>query len=307
MTNNAACGHSFHHMRLIVPIALAVVVPGFIAAGQAQTLRFSPVEKSVVLERAAHAPATLEERQARIRELFMQGGCKREEDAPAAPESGKSDLPNVTCRLPGVSGATILVMANYGGSPVDRWNGASLLPSLFQSLAGRKRRHTFLFVAWAGPKNPLEDPKIFPRNPQPDKAGQIEAIIDLDALGFSPTKISEHLSDKELVRGLIKVAYSLKLSASQVDIPETASPDSAPLPSPSLPPSSLGSADVRGIPRITIHSLTRESAALLRENHAIPDQRFQPDNFFDSYHLISGYLVYLDQTLRRKGRRGREG
>jgi len=29
-------------------------------------------------------------------------------------------------------------------------------------------------------------------------------------------------------------------------------------------------------------------------------QEFRPNNYYDSYHLISGYLAYLDETLKSR-------
>ncbi len=43
-------------------------------------------------------------------------------------------------------------------------------------------------------------------------------MVNVDALGFSPTKVWTGHSDKDLVHALIIMVYALKLPASQIDI-----------------------------------------------------------------------------------------
>jgi hypothetical protein len=255
---------------------------GLLAASQAQMLRFSPVAKDVILERAEEIPPGNQERHARIKELFAQSGCLmvNEQTVPS------SEIPNVICRLKGRTEKTIIVGANYSQISPDNWAGASMLAGLYQSLAARKRHHTFIFVAFADETKTPAASQFFAGHMTNTEVGRTHAMIDLDALGLSPTKFWAAHSDKDLVKALVVVMYALKLPASQVDIAKAGETDSEAFAS-------------RHIPQITIHSLTKDAVTVLEKNQG-PIKEFRPNNYYDSYHLISGYLAYLDETLKSR-------
>jgi hypothetical protein len=260
----------------------ALLILVLLAACQAQKLRFSPVEKSIVLERAGNIPSGGQERLARMKELFIESGCLTviEQDVPS------SEIPNLICRLQGNTDKSIIVGANYGKAAPDNWAGASLLPGLYQSLATRKRRHTFIFVAFADEKKTSIAAQFFAGHMTNVEVKHTHAMIDLDALGLSPTKFWAAHSDKDLVKALVVVMYALKLPASQVDIAKAGEADSEAFAS-------------RHIPQITLHSLTKDAVAIVHGQHDLL-QEFRPNNYYDSYRLISGYLAYLDETLKTR-------
>ncbi len=260
--------------------ALAVLVLGVCGVCPAQKFRFTPADKTVVLQRMADAPVSNKGREIRIKELFEQAGCTGAA-LTEQPVAG-SDAPNVVCRLNGESGETIIIGAHYELDPAsaarDNWNAACLLPSIYQSLAGQKRQHTLLFVAFADSGNGQSGEGFYAAHMTRHEVAQTEALLNLDVLGLSPTKVWTHNSDKELVHDLIVVTYLLKLPLSQVDIEQS---------------STAGPFDAKQIPRITIHSLTR--ANLAGETVA-----FRPHNYMDSYRLVSGYVAYLDVKLKSR-------
>jgi hypothetical protein len=255
-------------------IAMCVVCP-------AQKLHFSPEDKAHVLERLEHTPTSDGDRAARIRAMFAEAGCSGSllQDQPV---SGAVS-PNIVCELPGESEASVIVGAHYDHStsaarPVDNWSGASLLPAIYRSLRDRKRTHSFVFVAFADKGSDLSGAESFAGHLSPSQLRHTEAMVNLDALGLSPTKVSPTHSDKDLVHDLVVMVYTLKLPASQIDM-ETAGPaDSEPF-------------AFRHVPRITIHSLTRPVL------EGTPAQ-FRPNNYYDTYRLICGYLAYLDANLK---------
>jgi len=253
-----------------------------LAACTAQKLRFSPVEKSIIVARATDIPFDGQERAARLKQLFMESGCLTitEQSVPS------SEMPNLICRFSGESDKTIVVGANYGQVSPDNWAGASLLPSLYQSLASRKRRHTFVFVAFADQKKASTGAQFFAGHLTASEVKHTQAMVDLDSLGLSPTKFWAAHSDKGLIKALVVVMYALKLPASQVDIAKTGDADSEAFAS-------------RNIPQITLHSLTREAVTLIHNQQDV-GQKLRPNNYYDSYHLISGYLAYLDETLKSR-------
>ena len=266
-------------MRLPL-LTVVVLVLSFIA--QAQKFRFSPLPESVVQARAEHAPAR-DGRKAKIKELFLQAGCRQ--DDVTEQESG-----NVICRLPGKSSQTIIVGANYGQAAPDNWTGVALLSSIFQTLVARKRHHTFLFVAFADGSRDVAGSESFARQMTAVDVERTEAMINLEPLGYSPTKISPGGSDKKLVESFITVMYALKQMGSQVEVSHAIHVDSEPF-------------AALGIPGITIHSLTQDAVAGLQDPPIVSTQggstaEFRSDFYYNSYRLISGYLAFLDETLK---------
>jgi hypothetical protein len=75
------------------------------------------------------------------------------------------------------------------------------------------------------------------------------------------------------------MVYALKLSASQIDMAAAGTTDSDPF-------------AAQHIPQITIHSLTQQNVTTGATT------QFRPNNYYDTYRLLCGYLAYLDQTLK---------
>lgn len=262
---------------------LTLIIMALIASAQAQTIHFSPVSQSTILERSRKVPTTGSQRQEKLKDLFADAGC----EGSAMTEQKVSQLPsaNVICRLPGKSDETIVIAANYSAVPPDNWNAASLLPSIYQALSISRRHHTIVFVAFAGEDRTQAGAEFFAGHLTANEIMHTEAVVNLDVLGFSPTKIWTTHSDKQLVKALMTVVYALKLPASQVDIEPLGSPANQAF-------------DGSNIPSITIHSLTHDDVALLHDGDRAAVQRFRPGNYYDSYRLISGFLAYLDETLK---------
>jgi len=263
---------------LIHPVLMLLLC----AASPAQKVQFTPAEKAAVLERMKTIPETNAARAEKLKELFSNAGC-----------NGKSlveqkvdgvDTPNIICRLGIENEDTVIVGAHYDRNssalrPLDNWSGAAILPALYQSLRNRKRSHSFLFVAFADSgANPV-GAQFFVNHLGRTQLERAEAMINVDALGLSPTKIWSAHSDKDLVHSLIVMVYALKLSASQIDMAAAGTTDSDPF-------------AAQHIPQITIHSLTQQNVTTGATT------QFRPNNYYDTYRLLCGYLAYLDQTLK---------
>jgi hypothetical protein len=252
------------------------------AGGEAQKVQFVPENKAEVLEHFEQMPLNNPERAARIKTLFAREGC----DGGMLQEQSVegSATPNIICRLQGEGDNTIIVGAHYdrnssASRPIDNWSGAALLPSLFHGLHERKRHHTFLFVAFADKGDDLMGASFFAAHLSPGQLRSTEAMVNLDVLGLSPTKVWASRSDKDLVHDLVVMEYTLKIPASQIDMTATGGTDADPFAS-------------RQIPSITIHSLTQQNLA------EGATTAFRPNNYYDTYRLLCGYLAYLDAALR---------
>lgn len=262
--------------------ALAILVLGLCGFCAAQKVHFSVADKTEVLQRTKNSPQTDTLRAERLFAWFAQAGCRGDLLSKQEVQSGP---PNIICRLRGKTQDTIIVAAHYDHvssprRPFDDWTGASLLPSLYQCLRTRKRRHTIIFVAFADTGDELTGAKAFVGQLSANELSHVTAMINLDALGLSPTKVWSSHSDNDLVQGLMKMVYAMEIPASQIDIGFAGNSDSEPFRS-------------RNIPQITLHSLTQA-------NVTGKETPLRPADFYDSYRLICGYIAYLDQTKKSR-------
>ncbi len=229
-------------------------------------------------------------RERTVWKLFAESGCAKpnlseESVRPALP-------PNVICMLPGETREVIVVGAHTdkvpraGDGVVDNWSGASLLPSLLFSLGGRKRRHTFIFVGFTGEERGLIGSEYYVDHLSADERAHVEAMVNMDSLGLTPTKVWASHADKTLLDALTSVAAASKHPLSTVNVDKLGTTDSE----------SFASYQ---IPRITPHSVTPEKMQVL---HSADDTllAINLDDYYDSYRLIAEYLAYLDGVLTAK-------
>jgi hypothetical protein len=264
--------------------ALVITICGLLFCGAclAQKIQFTSIDEPLILERMKSIPETNAARVSRLKELFTDAGCNG--NALVEQKVEGVETPNIVCQMGTDKEDTVIVGAHYertvsAQTPLDNWSGASLLPAIYQSLRNKKRTHSFIFVAFADDGKAPTGAEVFARHLTRAQLKHADAMVNIDALGFSPTKVWTAHSDKDLVHALIVMVYALKLPASQIDIAALGHTDSDPF-------------AARHIPQITIHSLTQQNVT----TGALT--QFRPDNYYDTYHLLCGYLAYLDQSLK---------
>ena len=121
----------------------------------------------------------------------------------------------------GKTAQSIIVGAHYERStssnrPFDAWSGAALLPDLYHCLSDKERRHTIIFVAFADRRDSVAGAETFAAHMTVPELAHTEAMVNLDVLGLSPTKVWPNHSDKELIHLLMVMVYAMKIPASQV-------------------------------------------------------------------------------------------
>jgi putative aminopeptidase FrvX len=267
-------------------IALLASIASLAAAVQAQQVSYHPLEQHTIEERLKAAAKKNPAREEKLRALFEEAGCKGEELSEPAVKG--SSLPNVVCRLAGEADSIIVVGAHFdkvaaGEGVVDNWSGASLLPSLFESLKGQPRHHTFLFIGFTDEEKGLVGSEAYAKRLTREERSKIRAMVNLDSLGLSPTKVWLSHADKNLAEALNQVAYTMKLPLAYVNVEQVGSADSEPFAK-------------RKIPSLTIHSVTQETFPIL---HTDRDglSAIHLDDYYSTYKLVAVYLAYLDQTL----------
>jgi len=262
-------------------LAALVLLAGLLAA---QGPAYAPLPQPVIEERLKENRRKPAERLAALERLFETAGCKTETQAVKSVK-----LPNVICTLPGSGSGVVLVGAHYdhvmtyGEGVVDNWSGASLLPSLFESLKDKPRRYTFVFIGFTDEEKGLVGSRFYAQQMGEAAKARTRAMINLDTLGLSFTKLWSSHSDPKLVDALARVASQMDLPVQGVDVEQVGTADSesfAPL----------------GIPRITIHSVTQETLPVL---HSTQDKlsAIKMDDYYATYRLLAAYLIYLDQIL----------
>jgi hypothetical protein len=259
-----------------------------LAEDEKTTIRFNTVSKEEVGIRLRSGEVKQAEREPKLRELFEKSGCAGENLTEQPVKNVKA--PNLICTLPGETGSTIAVGGHFdfvdaGRGLADNWSGSSLLPSLYQSLHDIKRRHTYLFIGFTAEEKGLVGSRFLVTNMTPKQVNKTSAMINLDSLGLSSTKVESYPADKTLVALIGLIAMSLHLPVDVVNVHRVGRTDS-------------DSFLTRHIPILNIHSLTAENIRILhspRDNF----RSFRLDDYYDSYLLIRAYLAYLDQFLDR--------
>jgi hypothetical protein len=261
-----------------------------LGTGFAQGVHYSRVSRDVIEARLHQYGGDNAQREATLKQMLIQAGCN-EKHLSEQPVKGLKQ-PNVICVLPGSSARTIIVGAHFdrvprGDGVVDNWSGASLLPSLLQSLHGQPRTHTYVFIGFAGEESGEIGSHFYVQHLTPDEVAATDAMVNLDTLGLSPTKVWGSHSDKLLVGALGYMAKQLNDPVSIEDVEQVGSSDSEQF-------------AVRKIPRITVHSLTQKTwdARIL---HTPNDKisQINLDDYYQSYGLLAAYVAFLDQLPDR--------
>jgi hypothetical protein len=252
----------------------------------APSATYALLRRDVIESRLRAAPRRNEDREAALDSLFIQAGCR---DADLSEEPVKHEkFPNLICRMPGRLESTIIVGAHFdkvarGGGVVDNWSGASLLPSLFQSLHDRPRKHTFIFVGFTAEEQGLVGSRYYVSQMTPDEVARTRAMVNIDTLALGPTNIWLTHSDRRLASAFYGVAQSMKLPVAIMNADRVGNDDSA-------------SFMRRKIPTLMIHSITNPTLHILHS----ADDNFSAVKFgdyYDSYRLLSAYLAWLDAML----------
>lgn len=260
----------------------------FLLAGRtpSEELRFQPVKRELIEQRLKQVTFGNEKRSKRLQALFKEGQCEGEHFQ--IQKVRGFDLGNIICSLPGASDSVIIVGAHFdhahvGHGAVDNWSGAAMLPSLYQSIATEKRKHTYVFIGFTEEERGLIGSEHYARNLTPEQRSKVRAMINLDSLGAGTPVIWLSQGDAWLAGLLKAVADGLKIPLMAVNVDGVASSDSV-------------SFSKRNIPSLTIHSLRQDTLSVI---HSRSDtlSAIKLDEYYETYRLIAAYLVYLDSKL----------
>jgi hypothetical protein len=111
---------------------------------------------------------------------------------------------------------------------------------------------------------------------------KIRAMVNLDSLGLSDTKVWLSRADKTLAQAAAAVANSLKLPLAVMNVEKVGESDSRPFVD-------------KKIPSIDFHSVTPETFPVLHSPRDAMAAIRLPE-YENSYALLVAYLAYLDAT-----------
>jgi hypothetical protein len=244
------------------------------------------VPPEVIQQRLSMVSRKMSDRTAAIESLFRAVGCEggRLSEQPVP----HSKSPNVLCSLPGETDATIIVSGHIdfidvGAGAVDDWSGAVLLPSLYQSLSNKLRRHRFVFAGFTGEEDGLLGSSEYVKKLAGEERTAVHAMINLECLGLSSPQVWASRADKRLLSAYYEVESALQLQRSATNVDNLGDDDSHPF---------LNA----NIPVLTIHSVNHDTFPIL---HSSRDtlKAIRPNDYYTAYHLAATYLAYLDTVL----------
>lgn len=253
-----------------------------------ESVTFTRVPSELILERLAEGPSSNSARFKTLVELFEEVGC--DGTALTEQEVRNSREPNIICTRLGDLEETIIVGAHFdkgrtGGGIVDNWSGAALLPSLYQSLGALKLRHKFLFVGFTGEEVGLLGSKTFVKAAGKAELKKVAALINLDTLGLSSSKVWSSRSDPRLVNILAAIARAMNVPLTGVNIEAVGTTDSEPF-------------RRKGVPVITIHSVTRDNLRILHTQYDAL-KAVNSEDYLQTYLLVAAFLTFLDGELSK--------
>ncbi len=262
---------------------IAFLVACLSPVAAAQNVFVRTVSRDVLTERLELASSRNSERKEILMKLFDVAGCSNVREQPVK----GSRQGNVVCTLPGKTDATILVGAHFDGvnglGVVDNWSGASMLPSLYQSLAVRERNHRFVFVGFTDEEVGLRGSEGYLDQLDKKEQSRIRAMVNIDCVGMTSTKVWVQRADKVLLEALSRVASSLELPLEGVNVGNIGDTDSL-------------SFAAKKIPVVDIHSITWQNFDRLHDGRD-SIRTIRMDDYCDTYKLVSVYLGYLDVSF----------
>jgi len=253
---------------------------------QKTSVRLQPVAQDVIAQRLRRLRSKDADREAELKMIFGEAGCPADQIVEDIVRH--KDPPNVICTLPGSTNSVIIVGAHFdhaaeGMGAVDDWSGASLLPSLYQSLKQNPRKHTFVFVGFTDEEKGLVGSNLYVKHLTKEQLSTVKAAVNLECLGLTPTKVWASIANPELLNDLIKVATSINVKLNGVNVERVGNDDTQAFRD-------------NKVPVITIHSVTQETLHVL---HSRRDnlEAINVGYLYESYRVAGVFLAYIDQTL----------
>jgi Iap family predicted aminopeptidase len=252
-----------------------------------QTIHPGVVTPQQIEQRLRSAPENNQDRQQAIAQMFRDAGCPP--DQPDLRPLRHFKFANVVCALAGTTGQVIIVGAHFdhtkeGDGIIDNWSGASIIADLMQSVLSAPRRHTFVFVAFAGEEEGLLGSRDFVSRLSREETVNIRAMVNIDSLGLGPIAVWRTHANASLFDMAAQTAEILKMKLDVVNVDGEGDGDSS-------------SFREKKIAVIDFHSVRPETFHIL---HSKDDtlRAVRLADYVDSFRLLASYLEYIDSHLQ---------
>ena len=273
-----------HSNNRVAQVAvLGVLVGGMLSA---ESINFSKLPEPVINKRLEQVTNDNSARKATLKNLFQQAGCTANHLTEQKVKGSR--VPNVICTLPGETDSVVVVGAHFDAAPnsqgvVDNWTGAALLPSLYQSINKAPRHHSFVFVGFSSAGKGMKGSRAYVHQLSKDQKAKVKAMVDLDCLGLTPTKVWATKDNKTLTSYIAGVAQAVKLPVTGLNLKPVGQGDAIPF-------------NHLHIPTLVVHSLTADNYKI---RHSPQDTlaAVNRDEYYRTYSLLSAYLAFLDLKL----------
>ena len=249
-------------------------------------IRIAILPREVIEGRLLRSVRNNMDRQDALHQMFQEAGCGDANLIEQPIKRGK--FANVICTLPGTGSSVIVVGGHFdhgdvGEGVVNNWSGASLLPSLYESLRASPRKHTIVFIGFAEEEHGLAGSNFYVKE-APGGLANVHAMINLEALGLGSTKLWLERSDQNLAGILNAVAAAMNLPLAVVNAGKGDEEDSMPF-------------RKRGVPTLMVHSITPQTVSVM---HSPADtiEKIDTAAYYDTYQLMDHYLASLDVGLQ---------
>lgn len=243
----------------------------------------------VVEERLALATRDNAARHAELVRMFKAAGCTSltEQDVPRA------ELPNVLCTIRGSGERMLLVTAHYdmtgpGLGVADNWGSTALLPTLYETFARTKPRHTIVFIGFSEEEKGLVGAKHYLRTIDPRN---VAAMINMDGAGMASTRVWGTKSDRALVRRLNEIARELKIDVTESSLDGAGIMDSFPF-------------HERGVRVLSLHGLAPGNTHIPHTRHDDLDA-VDARHLYDTYRLVVRMIEELERDVTPRSARSR--
>lgn len=268
--------------RRTLPAAILALL-SFLPAAFAQKVSYVPLDQPTVLARLRDLKRDNPAREAALKQWFTSLGCTGE-NLKEQPVAG-AQAPNVICVLPGKTASTIVVGAHFdhverGMGAIDNWTGASLLPSLYQTLRERPRDHTFVFIGFTDEEKRLKGSRAYVQQLSPDEKAKILAMVNFDSLGLGSTEAWGNVAAPGLLQLYGQAAAALKTPPRVLTIPES--------------DADSDSFSRAGIAAITLHAIAGMEQMKLLHSSNDQLQAVDPAAYYGNYRFATLYLLLLD-------------
>lgn len=259
------------------------------AAAPSTRIQFKLVNPSLIQARLNLYDGSDKDREVSLLGIFKEAGCSPEHLSEQT--IPKRNEPNIICVLPGETSQKIVVGAHFdhagiGKGVIDNWSGASLLPTLFESLAASNRKHTFVFIAFSSEEVGEVGARYFLKHLTKNETSLISLMVNIDCIGLGPTEVWVSHSDKAAVYALAGISDLVKVPLSGVNVDGVGESDEEPF-------------IEHKVKTITIHSLTSENLHILHSERDAPSA-IKMSDYLDTYMLLAAYLAHIDLRMDTK-------